>query len=1783
MEFFPISLRTPPLPVVAIVGGYNPVQHLLIESLHACSVSKHHTRRCHYVWTDFGFQLPVKLDLGKKEAPNTEGIIKEDWFAKVRSLQQPAAVIFFLDWTAYPKTAPVLTSNSQSALAALPPEAQAQVAQVRELESHAVAQVEGFRESVKARYHKGRQVPRLIVFLVLPEGLPKPEERVRFLQTALPTGALQAVVVTVGLPADQRGLMTKVERVESLAYDLSCEYYKEREEDCLRTAQRHRHSGSHGSGPSQAQVQIMKVRAYIKNGFFAEFRNDARASLGGYIRAWEACASDTRVGDAEERMTVCNYLSLRMFDIYLDKRDVSKAAFHFKAHAACLRESGNVPTEAIKEYLPELWNVQMHLLFAAMLQKHYADFPREHEPRDLFHVPAFHQKRAALQLRALRMVSRSILMAVTQGATAGGGLSRVLSSERQAKAQGTELVRPLWVGKPPVLRHPDGAVADEDTAALRRLLWAAGLATAGEGGEELLLSNVVEEFSRGSGGGERGEGAMRVSADGFVEKTESCSRLLVRALGHFCEMRGRRREGCVLLELIGDELLEGGKTREAFEIFAVLGPLASAHGWWSMATLAVARLSVLLLWSGGLAASSVLCRLASLDPSIMKEWGGASKTGGGGGILGGLSGTEAGAVERLILCVTSSKTGSGGVVVPSSPLRTQRDQAVTGGLAGGLLMQCLLDLNGLLLLNSKALGDAVGEKRREIAGALRSASAICGSSGTVPLLGVPALSASLSVSLQGGGPGKGGDSCGLIVSVWVHGDLGDSVAVQKVEIFGTVVGEGGEGVVSQTGQEGVLGVWSAGAPGGEVVWQCMPDGSAPCLRVDVGISPESLKSARGESGSVNVRGKKESLAVASVRLSCSAPFQGTVQITQLREAGGEKGTGGKERLSGQWPGSVSELSVILEDCSLGGRATTDAVGKGRRMGRENVWTGWLRGRTSSSPISFSPQTTGMGGGALRLPLLLSLPEGKGHTGGDAQAFDFLDLSLEVPPLLRGGAEGDLLSLSADSGRAETGGRNVRPRASLHPPPPSCGAVGSGDESGTSSGRLSRKGKMQGGVVACSTAVTALLGERVPVVLTVSQKNGLREALSGHHQYFLRITGSESDGMRGMKASAAGSGGGVGGRDKDKSEGERDSVALSRPSVCVVMRGDSDSTSTPLPSGRPCPLSLFPISSSSTQTAPGSSTPNTDMPLPLDACAFPSSSSGTFPPSHSDSGILQTPQAGAPVEFSFLSRTEGEGRPSSSSSVPLLFAQRCNSTEMLSSVGVPLVLSSHSAGQFLFTLELAVMKKDGNEEVVVAKKSVLVSASFFNPFVVSSKASLMRSPLREGDKREENSGDCPTAQGGQCRRRSFVSRLVEISVNSSGVPRPSSSNHPHMQRGSGGGGGGGGTRGGVGEGSLASQPLMSVRECNLILRSSDGDRREPRVRPSAPKWLALSESPPGGRTGRPGNESGKGVLSLKGRLSVLFVAPVGGSRGETGGEGRGGAGTSMGIVSAEAQIPTHSAQVDAFASAQVEIVWRRLPQSLPFPFSSFPYNMLASSFSVPLPPLPPAASTWLKKPVRIVTDHPERVLYGVPFTLSATITNSGPRHANLRVVLRAPAGSSMAAGGPVSPTFTRQGTGGGRRSSSASAAGDGGKGQGPFEELPPDFPFLLSGPQSSEVFLLPNLNLPLLGEGPGEGERGTDADSECCSSVTLRFSLVPVRPGPAFLPVVCAFEQEKAAGGSSPGESDRPGVVSGSPKGAPAQQFASSSPTKMMSSSGLDLEAPGFFAGPLSTVVVDGGS
>ncbi|CAJ1375667.1 unnamed protein product [Effrenium voratum] len=351
MEEYPREVQGQPLLLVALVGA-TALHPRLIEALQDAAIAACGARRTKYLSSSYDMRiLPAKR--GAKDGPNykVEGILKRRWLEKVCNTI-PAVLVLCIDWSD-------------------------DLSQPEKEESQALHYLQHARRQAKERDL------RLLVLVVLHPSTVDQE-------------AACAALVRQGTSVVAMGkedLAAKAPRLERLIYQNAMAFYSDEEKRVKKVWV--------PKTPNAAAQAAMQVRTNFKVAFLNEFRKDARAALTAYIKAYEQLLKDADVADAVERMDLCNYITVRMYQRYFASHDVGAAVHHCRIHTASLRRCCVDDEELVwrKWHWLSLTN---HQIFGDLLDNVVQKVPSLIDQSDMWQFSGFHFQSAALYSRRLR-------------------------------------------------------------------------------------------------------------------------------------------------------------------------------------------------------------------------------------------------------------------------------------------------------------------------------------------------------------------------------------------------------------------------------------------------------------------------------------------------------------------------------------------------------------------------------------------------------------------------------------------------------------------------------------------------------------------------------------------------------------------------------------------------------------------------------------------------------------------------------------------------------------------------------------------------------------------------------------------------------------------------------------------------------------------------------------------------------------------------------------------------------------------------------------------------------------------------------------------------------------------------------------------------------------------------------------------------------------------------------------------------------------------------------------
>jgi len=360
MEEYPREVRAPPL-LLAALAGANHLHPKLTEALHESAVTACGQKRVRYLSHDYSLTVPP-CKRGGQETPGyiVEGILKRRWLEKVCN-EIPAVLVVCFDWST--ELTPTLAEEAQ-ALTHLQ-HARKQI-QSREIRLLVFAVVHGDNRDPDAACNLVRQQPDII-------GL-----------------------ITVLGHAD---MSAKANRLERLVYQHAMTFYADEEK-------RHRRQRLPSPSAPQWMTNALSVRANIKIGYTCELRRDTRGALKSYIKAYEQLIHDTEIADVVERIGLCNHITLRMYQLYLQSHDIGLAVHHCGIHTMTLRSCSAGDRDSVGSaalaWRKWHWLAANHQLFAELLESVVQQLPLLIDQNDMWQFPGFHYQSAAAYVTRLK-------------------------------------------------------------------------------------------------------------------------------------------------------------------------------------------------------------------------------------------------------------------------------------------------------------------------------------------------------------------------------------------------------------------------------------------------------------------------------------------------------------------------------------------------------------------------------------------------------------------------------------------------------------------------------------------------------------------------------------------------------------------------------------------------------------------------------------------------------------------------------------------------------------------------------------------------------------------------------------------------------------------------------------------------------------------------------------------------------------------------------------------------------------------------------------------------------------------------------------------------------------------------------------------------------------------------------------------------------------------------------------------------------------------------------------
>jgi len=354
MEEFPKELRSPPIPLVALVGA----QHLhekMVEVLHQCALLTG-AKRCKFMSVDYDFEIPPKKTRLSPKPPPI-GILKRTWLSKICS-KCPAVCVVCFD------------SN--------------------EWREENTAELEKRISSISSLRRRGAR----IVVVVMNKS------------TVESAGAFAPLRLGANLLlcANFEEFTHRAAGTEKQIFDAALTWYRDEENRALATLK------SGGGTPSSK----LQARVAFKAAFFCEFRKEMRPALKNYQQMYQLLTNDdgATTGSPIERMHWCSFCTIRMYQLYMLCWDIGSAIQHLRMHVKNLRRLtqglNQLPSASVHE-----WRLWAHLttnyqLFAELIEVINTEMSTLIDKTDIQQSAGYYYTCAATSLRELKRTCEAI-------------------------------------------------------------------------------------------------------------------------------------------------------------------------------------------------------------------------------------------------------------------------------------------------------------------------------------------------------------------------------------------------------------------------------------------------------------------------------------------------------------------------------------------------------------------------------------------------------------------------------------------------------------------------------------------------------------------------------------------------------------------------------------------------------------------------------------------------------------------------------------------------------------------------------------------------------------------------------------------------------------------------------------------------------------------------------------------------------------------------------------------------------------------------------------------------------------------------------------------------------------------------------------------------------------------------------------------------------------------------------------------------------------------------------
>eukprot|EP00923_Selenidium_pygospionis_P043079 GHVN01074240.1.p1 GENE.GHVN01074240.1~~GHVN01074240.1.p1 ORF type:complete len:1347 (+),score=125.01 GHVN01074240.1:1878-5918(+) len=288
------------------------------------------------------------------------------------------------------------------------------------LHQEALDTIAALSEAAKARasFQFGNCVPpKIVPFMVFPAEDGKQPKLATPLHNRMNQDEVDRIFVTGGL----EDLVTKVGKLEEVIYESAMNNYKCLLEcpQCFPTIQPRSARVTSRTLHRENEVAKPEPTRWLCAAFLAEFIQDHRA-LEFYLKAWNAVSQFRGISSNEERMVICCCISARIYRMYFEDEQITKALDHLRSHKAML--SKNPPENELMQFLQPLWLAATHESVAQMLEGVDRTPTGKELSRESAGLAGYHYKCACQYYRQVRKLNRLARCRVPLPSYGGGEL-----------------------------------------------------------------------------------------------------------------------------------------------------------------------------------------------------------------------------------------------------------------------------------------------------------------------------------------------------------------------------------------------------------------------------------------------------------------------------------------------------------------------------------------------------------------------------------------------------------------------------------------------------------------------------------------------------------------------------------------------------------------------------------------------------------------------------------------------------------------------------------------------------------------------------------------------------------------------------------------------------------------------------------------------------------------------------------------------------------------------------------------------------------------------------------------------------------------------------------------------------------------------------------------------------------------------------------------------------------------------------------------------------------------